>query len=959
MTEPVFGRFRLILKDKKTEMKLHIAVTLAGALLLNFIALAQSASPVADPLWEVFQNPPGEARASCYWWWKGDLTADEMGRQLHLLKEAGLGGAHIIPWPSGKPAYLSPEWLKLLRAAADAAHKEGMILDMSANAGWPFRGTWVTTAESLHKVEVQTFHLTGPTNFSLPEKSAANTKDSKAKKTESSVDGGILLAQLAAATVAGIEEMRDVTAEFNRKDSPGVAVPAGQHTLRIVRLLKEVKTKDDLGRVPDHFNAPAMENYLKGFAERVAPALDGKLSNGLRALYCDSIEINSANWTPDLPAEFQRRHGYDLMPYLPLVLDVDPSDARPVPGARPLDQTIARVRYDYCRTVSDLFLDGLARPFYRWCHENGVLCRWQAYGWPWFYGIEDGYRIPDMPEGNSWLFADEAFEGVTDLHGWPIWQKYASSGGHQAGRRIVSTEAMTVVGGKFKETLDLVKRTDDFDFVSGINHSFLHGFCYSPANEPFPGRNQYGTYFSEQNPWWPYMRRWMDYNARLNAVFQDSKPVAQVALFYGVSDIWGSTGLDRRPYQNDPPWAHQVWRWISQNGANADYVSDQVLQQSSFDAGKINFGPMHYEALIVLGAKTLVPATAEALERYVRAGGKIVFVGELPDSSPGFKDAAANDRKVRETVQNLLRDFPQTVGRRDFPGKVPAATKPVPWKDWLSQWRKTTTPEKCLAWADKLLTDLRVPRSVQLAKPVTGLYQIHYRHADGRNLYFFANTAESDLTVSAAFPQAEKHLERWNPETGTRTAFPVDKNGRAFVVLPPGGSLLLVASLGEALVESAAPRPSRREVIQKIAGPWAVDFQPANKKSAAFQIASFPLAGLEQSPEERLNRFAGQMIYRTRFNWDASTGNVGRLDLGEVASCISEVTLNGKSLGTCWYGRHDYDVAGALQPGENQLEVKLVSNLFNCVRKTTEKPVPTGLIGPVTLRTTMEVAVKN
>ena len=50
------------------------------------------------------------------------------------------------------------------------------------------------------------------------------------------------------------------------------------------------------------------------------------------------------------------------------------------------------------------------------------------------------------------------------------------------------------------------------------------------------------------------------------------------------------------------------------------------------------------------------------------------------------------------------------------------------------------------------------------------------------------------------------------------------------------------------------------------------------------------------------------------------------LDLGSVA-VMAEVTLNGKSLGTLWKPPYCVDVSDVLKPGENMLEVKVV-NLF-------------------------------
>ena len=921
----------------------------ALALFASGTATAQPKSAAlaatTDPLWSAFATPPPEAKASSYWWWKGDLNAAEMGRQLRLLKAAGLGGAHIIPWRS-EPAYLSPEWLQLLRTAADVARAEGMFLDLSANATWPFRGQWVPEEESLQKVEVETYTVEGPRTFPLPRRPSPKGKNASQKMAITAAKDRILFAQLAPAAATDLREMREVTAELVRKESPAVAVPAGKHTLRLVRLYVGVKSQADFGRVPDHFNSRAIENYLKGFAERVAPALGGKLSNGLRALYCDSIEISDANWTSALPEEFRRRHGYDLLPYLPLVLAVDAAEKSAPPIRTPLEATVARVRHDFCRTLADLFLEATARTFSRWCHANGVLCRWQAYGWPSFYGIEDGYRIPDMPEGNNWLIVPSVFDHDVDVHGWPVWQKMASSGAHLAGRRIASTEAATVTEGKFTETLDLLKRSDDFNFISGINHSFLHGFCYSPASEGFPGRDQYGTYFSEHNPWWPWFPRWTQYNARLSATFQASQAVAQVALLFRTADTWAQSGLHRHPYQLDPPWAHQVWRWINQNGANADYVSDAVLQQAKFEQGQIVFGPMRYAALWVLGARTLEPDTAKALARYAQAGGKIVFLGAVPEASPGLRDAEAGDREVRTTMQSLFREYPERVFRRDPPGAGPRAEASVPWVDLMNRWRKSTSPGQCLTWADQLLTDLRIRRSVQWAQPTDGLYQVHYRN-DRRDLFFFANTTEAEVPMRAEVTSAGKRIERWDPETGSRQAVPVDREGRVALTIKSAESLLLVAAEGPSSVEPRQPAELPGAARQEIAGPWTVEFRPANGEP--FEVTPFPLAGLHQSHEARMHRFAGQATYRTKFDWIGRPVTGVHLDLGAIPNGLTEVTLNGRPLGVRWYGRHEYSVGDALKAGENDLKVTVVTTLFNRLRKDGEAPIAAGLVGPVVL----------
>jgi hypothetical protein len=39
----------------------------------------------------------------------------------------------------------------------------------------------------------------------------------------------------------------------------------------------------------------------------------------LTTLHYDSWEMSSQNWTPDFPAQFRARRGYDVTPYLPVL----------------------------------------------------------------------------------------------------------------------------------------------------------------------------------------------------------------------------------------------------------------------------------------------------------------------------------------------------------------------------------------------------------------------------------------------------------------------------------------------------------------------------------------------------------------------------------------------------------------------------------------------------------------
>ena len=75
-------------------------------------------------------------------------------------------------------------------------------------------------------------------------------------------------------------------------------------------------------------------------------------------------------------------------------------------------------------------------------------------------------------------------------------------------------------------------------------------------------------------------------------------------------------------------------------------------------------------------------------------------------------------------------------------------------------------------------------------------------------------------------------------------------------------------------------------------------------------------------------------------------------------NCVTEVALNGNSLGVRWYGRHDYATGSALAQGDNHLEISVVTTLFNCLWESREKAEPSGLLGPVRLITTLHQGVQ-
>ena len=51
-----------------------------------------------EQMYQEFRQPASEYRPFVRWWWNGDkVEADELVREMRLLKEAGIGGVEINP----------------------------------------------------------------------------------------------------------------------------------------------------------------------------------------------------------------------------------------------------------------------------------------------------------------------------------------------------------------------------------------------------------------------------------------------------------------------------------------------------------------------------------------------------------------------------------------------------------------------------------------------------------------------------------------------------------------------------------------------------------------------------------------------------------------------------------------------------------------------------------------------
>ena len=152
-----------------------------------------------------------------------------------------------------------------------------------------------------------------------------------------------------------------------------------------------------------------------------------------------------------------------------------------------------------------------------------------------------------------------------------------------------------------------------------------------------------------------------------------------------------------------------------------------------------------------------------------------------------------------------------------------------------------------------------------------------------------------------------------------------------------------------------------------LTGPWNLDFPAGWGAPASVRVDKLASwTELDLTPEAKA--FSGTATNTAEFTLSPlAKGTKVQLDLGRVA-VIARVRINGQPAGTLWSPPYRFDITPLVQPGVNRLSVEVTSTWFNRLAYDAgldEKarknwtingpakgsvPVPSGLLGPVTVR---------
>ena len=863
--------------------------------------------PIAD---DPFAWPPITAQTKpwAYNWWMGSaVDKTNLTQELERYAAAGLGGIHIIPIYGAKGFedkyidYLSPKWMEMMGWAVSEARRLGMGVDMTTGSGWCFGGPQVKDQDANASVVVKTYEVKAGEKL---------TQKFNRKSTQALVAFG------------PEGKVIELTDKISADGDVSFSAPNGTWTFYAISQKpsgQKVKRAGPGGEgwMLNLIYAPAMDDYLKPFTAAFADYTGPKP----RAQYHDSYEYRS-DWSPDFFAQFEKRRGYRLQTELPALFSKEDNDHA------------ARVKCDYRQTVSEIMAEESLPKWVNWSHEHGFLTRNQAHGSPgnWL----DLYAAADIPE-------TEMFH--TDRN--KLISKFASSAAHVTGKPLVSAETGTWLEEHFTEKLSDVKYLMDDLFLSGINHLFYHGCCYSPNEAGWPGWHFYASLeMNPRNSIWRDAPALNAYAARVQSVLQSGQPDNDILLYWNTGDFWMQPGdkllpqltvHERNWFESQPigKIAKELW----DKGYAFDYVSDAQLKTAKVADGKIKMPGGDYKVIVVPECKFIPLETFKQLLTLVKKGAMVVFVRNLtsvPNFPPDISGLNQFEKKRLEKMNLFSKIELKQVAKGAYKANVGSG-----------QIVETMSLE---FWPLKQFTSFKPEQMTEQ----TGLSFVRRSFEAGWN-YFIANRTKTNFDGWITLSRDAKSIVILDPMTVNSGAAATRQSAanqiEVHLQLAAGESVMLRA-FADKKVEGPAwtywqpQTPDAKP--QTLTGPWNVKFLLGGPTLPAdFQTAK--LASWTTFPDTNTQAFAGTAKYETTFDApqerrsatrsDSATKDALRLteprssyslDLGDVRQS-ARVRVNGKDYGTLLTPPFRV-VLDNLKTTGNTLEVEVTSVAANRIR---------------------------
>lgn len=705
--------------------------------------------------------------------------------------------------------------------------------------------------------------------------------------------------------VPALASVRTLTAQFDGQ-TLRTQLPAGKW--RILRIghtsTGHTNATGGAGRglECDKFSTAAVQKQFDNWFGAAFGATDPALARRvLTHMHIDSWECGSQNWSANFAAEFRKRRGYDLMPWLPVMAGF------PLVSQQKSEAVLLDVRTTINELIQEVFFATFSQ------NARTINCRFSAECVAPTM-ISDGlqhYSQVDLPMGEFWL--------QSPTHDKPNDMLDAISGARIYGKNIIQGEGFTQLRTTWNEHPGMLKSLLERNFAMGLNKLFFHVYVHNPYTDRAPGTtlDGIGLFFQRDQTWWKPGKAFTEYITRTQSLLQFGSPVTDIAVFTGEE-------MPRRSLTPD-----KLVPLIP------GLIGDKRLKEEAERLANVGQPIREMPVKVFHSANIFDPAgwvdplkgyaydsfNKDALLRLARVeNGRMVLPGGASYRVVIFPDEAWYSAETRAKINELRRQgvvipgLPVVTGGEAALGVAPDVVAPDD-----------------IAWTHR---------------------------SDGTtDLYFISNQQEKSRNVELSFRINDRIPQLWDPVSGKAMHVVWERAGdrtRLKLELPEAGSVFVV-------FEPFSPTtvlPVKLAKQQSLnAQPWELYFERTGSK-----LTTNTLFDWSQHKDHRIRYYSGTVRYTTQFEWDAETEEV-YLQLEELNN-MATVIVNGVECGTLWTPPYRTGIGHALKNGVNTLVLEVTNTWANAImgsdsgfppfegiwtngkyRKNSTEPEPSGIRG--------------
>lgn len=702
-----------------------------------------------------------------------------------------------------------------------------------------------------------------------------------------------------AGSVIARDNMINLSASLAADGTLNWEVPEGEWTiLRIghtpTGATNRPGTPEATGLECDKLSREAVRAFWDGGVQPLLDEVKPWVGKTVRHLLVDSWEVGCQNWTDGFAAEFEKRRGYDPLPFLPAV------SGRLVDGVEASERFLA----DFRITIHELLAENYYGEMQRLCHERGLELHAEPYGNGLFNPLSLG-RFIDVPMGEFWVGDQTHTRG----------NKLSSSLANTGGRSVVAAEAFTASGDAagWRNHPYSLKPLGDAAFAQGVNRFVFHRYAHQPWLDRKPGMTMgpHGLHFERTVTWWDQSPEWLDYLSRCQFLLQQGRMHADIC--YALTYCPPDDAPKRDQLKPAPPAGYDY------DMAAADFLLDQLV----FANGRLALpSGASYRMLVLPDSSGLQRKSLERLRDLARAGALVVVPETTRTEDPIVQELRGAGLVHRgDDLTELLGSAGVKPDFEVLSKVLPAAIRHIHRQTADAHIYFVANPSE---EPFEALCAFRVAgRQPEIWHPENGHITPAALHeqADGRTVMPLRFGPAESFFVVFRKPLTAPHLVGVRDERDASLRVEMTASGEIEATISRNGEHRLKDSMGRPHELSVTGIPAPIE----LGGSWKLAF-PAGK--GAPESAEFDsLISWTAHPDPGIRYFSGTASYIKSFDLPAgalATGRVIELDLG-VVKHLAEVFLNGKKLATLWKPPFRVGLTDAALEGANKLEVRVVN----------------------------------